>query len=288
MRREMTVMITGGAGNLGTKLAAHLSELDWCRRILLVDVVGPTSLPAKAEAVLADLTDPDGTWRSAAAEVDAIVHFGAVNPYPGCSWAEAAASFDMTSNLVLATRRHPCRFVFASSNHVMGRYKEEALGTGELTPDLPPLPGTRYIQNGVLQDSPSYATAKLMGERMLLMAARQPGSMLTGVALRIGWCQPGGNHPRTISADGLPVDETAVESPEAARNLRWFRNMWLSNRDFLSVFTAAITADASGWPSRGLVLNAMSNNAGMAWDLKPTCAYLGYEPQDDVWAVLKT
>jgi nucleoside-diphosphate-sugar epimerase len=284
----MNVMITGGAGNLGTKLAAHLVGLDWCKRILLLDVVAPKSMPGKAEAVIADLSDPRGGWTTAAAYSDAIVHFGALNPYPGCAWSEAATSLDMTSNLILAASRHPCRFVFASSNHVMGRYKEETIGAGELTTDLEPMPGTRYKQNGILHDSPSYATSKLMGERLLVTAADAHDSRLTGVALRIGWCQPGDNHPRTISADGMPVIDIAVESPEAARDLRWFRNMWLSNRDFLSVFTAAITADASGWPSRGLVLNAMSNNAGMAWDLKPTCAYLGYEPQDDVWAVLKT
>jgi hypothetical protein len=30
----------------------------------------------------------------------------------------------------------------------------------------------------------------------------------------------------------------------------------------------------------------MSANRGMPWDLKPTRRYLGYEPQDDSWALL--
>jgi hypothetical protein len=75
-------------------------------------------------------------------------------------------------------------------------------------------------------------------------------------------------------------------SPEALRDLTWFRNMWLSNRDFLQVFTNALTADAALWPTPSLVLNAMSRNRGMPWDLGPTRHYLGYEPQDDSWAEL--
>ena len=57
--------------------------------------------------------------------------------------------------------------------------------------------------------------------------------------------------------------------------------MWLSNRDFLAAVSAALTADASGWPAPALVVNAMSANRGMAWDIAPTRALLGYAPQDD-------
>lgn len=287
MPNPATILITGGAGNLGTKLAAHLSAQDWCKRIILCDLVAPTLLPAKAEALEADLLDAKGAWRDAAAAADGIVHFAAVNPYPGASFAEAAASFEMTANLFLAATEGPARIVFASSNHIMGRYKEEALAPGQLTPDLPPLPGTRAILNGVLEDSPAYATAKLMGERLLGAIANRAGSQVSGVSLRVGWCQPGENHPRTISADGIPAaSEPRGLTPEGMRDLNWFRNLWLSNRDFLQVFTRALTADAALWPAPALVVNAMSNNLGMPWDLGPTRRYLGYAPQDDSWAEL--
>lgn len=287
MDRPETILITGGAGNLGTKLAAHLSRQDWCKRITLLDMVEPGTLPPKAEPLLGDLLDAEGDWRSAAAKADGIVHFAALNPYPDASFAEAAASLEMTANLFLAAAEGEKRIVFASSNHVMGRYKEEALGAGELTTELPPLPGTRAILNGVLHDAPAYASAKLMGERLLRAIACRPGSRVTGVALRVGWCQPGENHPRTISADGIPVDKEPVGlSLDAQRDLRWFRNMWLSNRDFCQVFTLALEADAAGWPARAVILNAMSANAGMPWDLRPTRRYLGYAPQDDAWSLV--
>lgn len=288
MAEPQTILITGGAGNLGTKLAAHLSAQDWCGRIIVCDLMAPQSLPPKAEALISDLLDPAGNWRDAVGRADGIVHFAALNPYPNATFAEAAASFDMTANLFLAAAGHDRRVVFASSNHVMGRYKEEAIGAGELTVDLPPLPGTRYLDNGVLHDEEGYATAKLMGERLLLAEAARPGAKLTGVALRVGWCQPGDNLPRTITGDGLPADAPRGEmSEDAQRDLRWFRNMWLSNRDFCAVFSDALRADAAGWPARALVLNAMSSNRDMPWDLRPTRRYLGYAPQDDVWAELR-
>jgi nucleoside-diphosphate-sugar epimerase len=287
MADPQTVLITGGAGNLGTKLAAHLSMQPWCERIILCDVVAPRAVPPKAEALQSDLLDPAGGWREAAQVADAVVHFAAVNPYPDATFAEAADSLQMTANLFLALAGTAARLVFATSNHVMGRYKEEAVAAGKLTTDLPPLPGTRAIENGILKDSPAYASAKLMGERLLVAVAGAPGSRVTGVALRIGWCQPGENHPRTISGDGMPVDTDAKPvTGDALRDLIWFRNMWLSNRDFCGIFEAALRADAAGWPARALVLNAMSNNAGMPWDLAPTRRYLGYAPQDDAWALL--
>ena len=287
MADPRTIFITGGAGNLGSKLAAYLSRQAWCGKIVLCDVVSPRSLPAKAEALQGDLLDPAGAWREAARTADGVVHFAAVNPYPDASFAEAADSLQMTANLFLALADTEARVVFASSNHVMGRYKEEAVEAGRLTTELPPLPGTRAIDRGVLKDAPAYAAAKLMGERLLLAAAGAPGSRLTGVALRIGWCQPGENQPRTISGDGMPVATDAKPvTGDALRDLTWFRNMWLSNRDFCELFGAALRADAAGWPAQALVLNAMSNNAGMPWDLTATRRYLGYAPQDDAWALL--
>ncbi len=229
MADPRTILITGGAGNLGTKLAAHLSMQPWCERIILCDVVAPRAVPPKAEALQSDLLDPAGGWREAARVADAVVHFAAVNPYPDATFADAADSLQMTANLFLALADTAARLVFATSNHVMGRYKEEAVAAGKLTTDLPPLPGTRAIENGILKDSPAYASAKLMGERLLVALAGAPRSRVTGVALRIGWCQPGENHPRTISGDGMPVDTDAKPvTGDALRDLIWFRNMWLS------------------------------------------------------------
>ena len=126
-----------------------------------------------------------------------------------------------------------------------------------------------------------------MGERIgHALAARSKGAK-TFVSVRIGWCQPGENRPETLSATGDPgIDPGSAEAhpdPDGYRWAeRWFRQMWLSNRDFAHLFERAINADASAWPSPSIVVNGMSDNSGMAWSLDETRRYLGYQPLDDV------
>jgi hypothetical protein len=59
--------------------------------------------------------------------------------------------------------------------------------------------------------------------------------------------------------------------------------MWLSNRDFVQLMEKALLADASGWPSPGIVVNGMSANRDMPWDVESTRRLIGYEPRDDAW-----
>ena len=52
------------------------------------------------------------------------------------------------------------RVIFASSNHVMGGYKD-LTEPFLLTTDLPPKPGTRYVVDGEERDSTPYGSGKL-------------------------------------------------------------------------------------------------------------------------------
>ncbi|MEJ1159789.1 NAD-dependent epimerase/dehydratase family protein [Prosthecomicrobium sp. N25] len=290
-----SVLVTGAAGNLGQKLIAHLLGTGWCERVVGVDVAegeaghGDPRVSYRV-ADLADAEDPG--WRRAVADVDALVHFAAANPSPDASWEESVVSYDMTANLVAAALAGPVkRFVFATSNHVMGQYKDppraDRIGPGRLTTDLEPGPGTTWFDGTRTRQGTAYAVSKLMGERLLTSAAAVSGGRLTAVSLRIGWCQPGENRPETISATGLPADQSpAPDYPEAQRDLAWFRGMWLSNRDFLQVVEKALRAEAGAWPAPGIVVNAMSDNAGMVWDLGATRRLLGYTPQDDLYRSL--
>jgi uronate dehydrogenase len=83
------------------------------------------------------------------------------------------------------------------------------------------------------------------------------------VAVRIGWVWRGVNTPAELPLDRGP----------------WFRNMWLSDRDYLHLMECCLTASLS---RRFLIVNGMSDNSGMAWDLADTKELLGYRPQDDV------
>ena len=133
----------------------------------------------------------------------------------------------------------------------------------------------------------AYGVAKLMGERACSAAASLSDGTLTCVSVRIGWCQPGENRPQTITASGTSRPTGLIAGyRDSERDLAWFRNMWLSNPDFLALMEAALLAPAGGWPAPGIVVNGMSANAGMAWDIAATRRLLGYESRSNIWQEL--
>ncbi|MEM7129806.1 MAG: NAD(P)-dependent oxidoreductase [Chloroflexota bacterium] len=313
-----SVAVTGGLGNLGWKLLSHLAATGKFERLVGLDIVaaGPEKAQAlealapngslTAEFVECDLTSwHDERWQDALKTVDAVVHFAALNPYPDATWGQAAISYDMTLHIALAAVDSPSakRMVFATSNHVMGRYKDmplaDTIGAGELTEKLAPGVGTLVQIGDELSDSTAYATSKLMGERLCRGLASQSLTKIekglgleeatTFACIRIGWCQPGENRPETLSATGDPdiaqpelPDGPEKDAIERAEN--WFKGMWLSNRDFAQIFEKATTANGLKWPGGFLLVNGMSNNQGMKWSLEEARARLGYTPEDDVWA----
>ncbi|HTJ57287.1 MAG TPA: NAD(P)-dependent oxidoreductase [Devosiaceae bacterium] len=290
-----TVLVTGAGGNLGSKLVAHLAGLDWCETIFGLDIAPMEGAPfdsPKFRPVVSDLGDAhDRRWFEAVAEADAIVHFAVRNPAPSGNWDDAVIAIDMTANLIHHANPKGCRFLYASSNHAMGQYKDlDWSKVGPLSQKTPPLPGTRYFSGGGYHQPNMYGGSKLTGERMLRAKAIASGGSFTAVSLRIGWCLSGDSDPRRINAKGGGSGGAgaAVQSlEEEGRDLTWFRNMWLSDRDFVAEFEAALTADASSWPEPGIVVNAMSANRGMLWDMEDAKKYLGgYTPRDDVWTTL--
>lgn len=272
------VLVTGAAGNLGSKLISRLAVTPWCREVIALDRTAAPAAP-RLRWITGDLRRSDPAWTEAFARVDAVVHFAAQNPYPDATWSDSAASFDMTAQVIEAAVRHDvARVVFASSNHVMGGYKDNdpPLAPGMLSVDLPPRVGTIWQHGDVRLDSTPYAAAKLMGERLCFARA----GALTAVSLRIGWCQPGANRPETLSAAGTP--KLASGAGQSDHDQRWFQDMWLSNKDFAALLLAALTADAATWPTPAIIVNGMSGNRDMPWDIATTARLISYRPEDDV------
>lgn len=311
--RKRTVAITGALGNLAGKLIPHLLRQQATPRIVGLDLHEPSAeklayfqqLAAEhpvdgrapsIEFISCDLTEwQDRRWRDVFEQVEAVVHFAARNPYPEATWDEVGASLDMTIHVAQAAADSPTvnRFVFATSNHVMGRYKDaplaDAVGAGELRPDSEPGVGTIWHTGLQWMDSTPYATAKFAGERLCRALAERSAGATTFVCVRIGWCQPGENRRETLSASGSPTLSLGtlpsnLDPADFARTDGWFREMWLSNRDFVQLFERAIRVEAYNWPSPFLLVNGMSANTGMKWSLDETKRWLGYAPQDDVYA----
>jgi nucleoside-diphosphate-sugar epimerase len=293
MTGPRAVLVTGAGGNLGSKTVAMLIEQDWCETIYCLDVKpiqGGVFGSDKCRTIIADLADPrDSRWQEAAREADGVAHFAVRNPAPSGSWDDTVAAIDMTANLLAHANPAGCRFLFASSNHVMGQYKDLDWTGLKLSGATPPLPGTRFFAGGDYHQPNMYGGSKLTAERLLRAKAIASGGRFTAVSLRIGWCLSGDGDPHRINTKGGGTGSggQAVQPPdEAARDLVWFRTMWLSHRDFAAEFKAAFTADATRWPEPAIVVNAVSANRGTLWDMADAAAWLGHVPEDDVWTVL--
>lgn len=290
------IVVTGGLGNLGFKLIRHLIGFKTTDEVVGLDVRLPNESELvelnasenanKARLVVCDLTDwKDERWQSVVREADGVVHFAARNPFPEANWSESNASLDMTLNLTLAAVDAGVRrFVFVSSNHVMGGYLNEPLassiGPGELTTSLDHAVGTIWNTGVRDMDSTIYAVSKSSGERICHALGARAQGKTSFVCVRVGWCQPGENLKTTLSAAGT-VTQPRGAGDETTADV-WFRNMWLSNQDFAQIFEKALFADHSKWPGACVVVNGVSNNSGMKWSLTEARQYLNYQPVDDV------
>jgi len=135
------------------------------------------------------------------------------------------------------------RVVLASSNWLHGGYR---FGSERLSPELAPYPVN------------AYGMSKLFCERTGRFFAEHFG--LSVICVRIGWTQwTHNNEPGKHMGMG-----------------RWGQEMWLSDRDFLNGMQCAIDAEAIEFE----IVNLMSENPGMRWDIEPTKKLIGYDPQD--------
>jgi NAD+ dependent glucose-6-phosphate dehydrogenase len=62
----------------------------------------------------------------------------------------------------------------------------------------------------------------------------------------------------------------------------WGQAMWLSNRDLCQAMELAVLVEGVGFA----VLNLMSDNPGMRWDIETTKRTIGYAPTDGAVPVL--
>jgi NAD+ dependent glucose-6-phosphate dehydrogenase len=200
------------------------------------------------EVIAADLEVLDDDWITHFHGVDTVVHLAA-NTDELASWEDLIGpNLDALANVFHAAALAGVeRVVFASSNHVMGASRIE--GFGPIAVDMQPTP-----------DGP-YAITKLVGERIGRSLAR--AFDMTFIALRLGHIQEGSNRP-----ENLP-DE-------------WARQMWLSNGDLIRLFDCAVEAEIED--RSFVVVNGMSLNHGMRWDLSEAAELLGYLPKDNAFA----
>ena len=259
----MNILITGANGNIGKKLQLYFSRLGSDFSIICLDRVEPENGSKFSKNYhQIDLSYWSEDLVQLMQGVDTVIHLAA-DPQENKSWDDLLESnLDASFNLLTAaTLAKVPRVVLASSNHVMGGYRTER-GVGRwLTTNLPPKPGTKLVNvDGTITDSTAYAAMKLAAERMGVTYAVAAKAIC--IAIRIGWVNSiGQNRPQDL--------------PEQADI--WFKQMWLSDRDLGQLFEKSVTAAMT--PAFYLV-NGMSNNDDMVWDILSAEKLLGYVPVD--------
>mmetsp|Transcript_13803 Transcript_13803/g.15233 ORF Transcript_13803/g.15233 Transcript_13803/m.15233 type:complete len:296 (+) Transcript_13803:30-917(+) len=292
---EGVVLITGACGNLGYKLSTYLKEQ--CVKLVLLDIKFRDAFRDQfkdAQLITADLRTWNPSWVDSFNGVDAVYHFAAQMPLPDATWEDSARSIDITSNVLFAASKAGVRrFVFATSNHVMGGYVYKNLQPGQLKTTLPPLVGTKFTLGKVSKDSTPYASAKLHGERLCETFVGS-GQLNSAIAVRIGWCNVGKNTPDMIRAIGEPVSsdvlqQSAVDKTDKLQSLllSWFRGMWLSNDDFITLMDRCRHADLSS-ENKYVLVNGMSSNKDQLWDQTVGKEVLGYHAKSDAYSFLKS
>ncbi len=248
----LEILITGASGYLGQKLSEHLGAGNNLR---LIDIDGRDD----SRIVEADLSEWHPDWVQQFNGVDTVVHLAGRHKATH-SWAEMIGpNMDAVVNVFgAAIKGGAKRIVFASSNHTMGGYRDN--GTSHaLASETDPLPGLRYGNRADLDTTP-YGAFKLAAERIGKCYADIHDISFIGV--RIGFA-----HREDNSAENMHTFED------------WAKLMWLSDRDYCQLMTRCIHAPSS---VKFAIVNGMSGNRGMRWEIESLKDLIGYVPQDDV------
>jgi len=205
---QLTLVITGASGRLGTYLRASLDEL--AARARLVDIVRPPE-PAEGEPVEifeGSVTDP-GVLDAACRGADAVVHLGGFAgdaPWPDLSGVNVGG----TLQVLEAARRHDLRrVVVASSNHAVGFHTR---GAEPLADDVAPMPDSLY------------GASKAAGEALCQFYA--VNFAMDVVCLRIGSCFDAPLSQRMLSTWLSPADFVRLTKASLSGSSRGFRLVW--------------------------------------------------------------
>lgn len=215
----MKILITGGAGFLGQRLASRLVQQSDLEQLILADIVLPPN-PAqdnRIQTLQADLTDPSVSQALITQDLDAIYHLAAVVS------SQAEADFDLgmrvncdgTRHLLEATRHNApgARFIFASSLAVFGG-------------DLP----TVITDQTAVTPQSSYGTQKAVCELLINDYSRK--GFIDGRVLRLPTvCVRPGKPNAAASSFASSIIREPVQGDRTTCPVDLSLELWLSSPD---------------------------------------------------------
>ncbi len=271
----MDVLLTGAFGRVGTAVIDGLAG----REAYEFTYFDRETSPEYA-SIEADVTDYDAV-RSAVDGVDAVIHLAGY-PHTDGSWPEVHLHNVVgTYNAVEAAADAGVeRFVFASTNHVVGMYEVER------APELYAAEDSLTVDHTApFRPDSYYGVSKLFGEGLGRYYVEGPDHSHPRrfYALRIcgvrhaEWDHPYGDAERGVEEGrwdrGSDAYERAVERRKA---------MWTSRRDLAQLVERCLEDESVDFG----VFYSVSDNERRWFDIEHARDVLGYEPRDsaDEWS----
>ena len=278
----MKVLITGGGGFIGSRIAFALQARDPKARITLVDTAFPPGLESRFTCLAGDVASPQLIEKALGHDTDSIFHMAAVVS------GGAEADFDLgyhvnmdgTRVLLEAARKlaKPAKVVYASSVAAFGGVMPEVLDDSTT-----PAPQT------------SYGTQKVIGEYLVADYTRK--GFIDGRSLRLPTIvvRPGKpNLAASSFASGIirePLNGVAAECPVPDTTGVWI----LSPRRVVEALVHAHDSAASAWPSSrvvnlpGITLSVREMIDAMGRVAGPNCVgRVKFVPDARIQAIVKT
>jgi nucleoside-diphosphate-sugar epimerase len=226
----MSILITGGGGFLGSRLARALKARDPNAQITLLDQAFPPGLDRDFACVSGDVASPEVMARAMPKDTTSVFHLAAV--VSGGAEADFDLGYHVNMDGTWKLLDAPPKVVYASSVAAFGGKLPDVLDDSTT-----PTPQT------------SYGTQKVIGEYLVADYTRK--GMIDGRSLRLPTIvvRPGKpNLAASSFASGIirePLNGVVAECPVPDTTGVWI----LSPRRVIEAFLHAHDLPASAWPS---------------------------------------
>ena len=258
----MKILITGGCGKCGTALAALPYEKTF------FDRVSCANEPLGERFIQSNLNSLD-VLAEAIRGCDAVIHLAASTSTES-TWVDVLRdNIEGTQNILkIACDEGVERFIFASSNHVVGMYEiEEA-------------PRIYEIDHGIVVDRDTsvrpdsyYGVSKVFGENLGRYVAENGGPKF--YAIRIGAVLTAEkDHPYSYGEDGVKKGLWKRGSEQYQLQVKRLKAIWQSRSDFVQMINLCLQYDGPVFD----IFYGVSDNPRRWLDIEHAKTVLGYRP----------
>jgi len=278
----VNILITGGGGFIGSRLAAALSQKHPGSRIRLLDIAFPPGLDGKFECIAGNVFDAGIVARAMGTDTDSVFHLASVVSGGAELDFDGGYRVNLDGGRVLLEQARkqarPPKYVFASSVAAFGGKLPDVLDDS-----VTPAPQT------------SYGTQKVINEYLVADYTRK--GFVDGRSLRLPTIvvRPGKpNLAASSFASGIirePLAGVASECPVPDTTGVWI----LSPKRVVEAFIHAHDLPSDAWPSTRVVnlpgitltvremIDAMGRVAG-----KDAVSRVAFKPDARIQAIVKT